>query len=64
MNALANVIKPEGGPMDVEATSQSATATEEEKKVYEARIEALNVPTPDELNNRVCILTQLPYFKL
>jgi hypothetical protein len=55
MNALANIFKPEGGPMDIETAQKTEEEKEEEKKAYEARIEAAHVPTPDELANRVCL---------
>jgi hypothetical protein len=54
MNALANILKPEGGPMDIETVQKTEGQKEEEKKVYETRIEATKVPTPDELAARVC----------
>jgi F0F1-type ATP synthase membrane subunit b/b' len=54
MNALANILKPEGGPMDIETVQKTEGQKEEEKKAYEARIEATKVPTPDELAARVC----------
>lgn len=53
MNALANILKPEGGPMDLETVQKTEEQKEEEKKAYEARIEATKVPTPDELAARV-----------
>jgi hypothetical protein len=56
MDALARVLKPTGGPMELD-TKDTAQKTEAEKeqeaKEYDARVEAMNVPTPDELATRV-----------
>jgi len=56
MDALARVLKPIGGPMELD-TKETAQRTEAEKeqatKDYEAKVEAMNVPTPDELAVRV-----------
>lgn len=40
--------------MDIETVQNTEGQKEEEKKAYEARIEATKVPTPDELAARVC----------
>ncbi|KAH8079690.1 hypothetical protein HD553DRAFT_337198, partial [Filobasidium floriforme] len=57
MNALANILKPEGGPMDLETIQKTEEQKEEERKAYEARIEATKVPTPDELAARAAEVT-------
>ncbi|KAG7530714.1 hypothetical protein FFLO_04822 [Filobasidium floriforme] len=57
MNALANILKPEAGPMDIETLQKTEGQKEEETKAYEARIEATKVPTPDELAARAAEVT-------
>jgi len=56
MDALARVLKPTGGPMELD-TKEMAQKTEAEKeqatKDYDAKVEAMSVPTPDELAVRV-----------
>ena len=53
MNALANVLKAESGPMDVEDVVPKEFLKEEEKKLYEDKIAALPTPTQEELVDRV-----------
>lgn len=56
MDALARVLKPTSGPMELD-TRDTAQKTESEKeqeaKEYDAKVEAMDVPTRDELATRV-----------
>jgi hypothetical protein len=55
MEALAKVLKPTDGPMEVELNDEQTQADEEQaEKEFEAKVEAMKAPTPDELATRVC----------